>query len=483
MPSRNRAWGKGLGCGRFAMSLMGLLTAAAPAAADDWNSGTGGNPARNSLTSAVGPDNPDLLWQGSLSAIVAQPAVIEGDVVVLARITSFDIPTGTFIVAHDLDTGAQLWTAQLPASFKDSWRSRVSAIRDGQVYATRSGNGTNEEFMYALDVTDGSIIWQSEILIAEGSTESASFAPNGDLIIGSFDHLTRMDKDDGTTVWDVPRSCPTTNGCEASVFGDKVYIWQASPFGPVVTAFDLATGAELYSSDAVSGGFVQQVGLMVGPEGTIYAPRGANNPVTDFFTALEDTGTAIVEKWDVPMGFIPFASHGVGPDGSVYMYQTDLENGKLTILRLDPADGSIIDTSPELDTSDVAPSPRIAIDAEGKIFLTNGGFPTGRFYSLNADLSIRWSEPIVNVNIGGPAIARDGAVVVAGVGTDVRAYRSATPDCFADCDGDGELNVLDFVCYQGLFAAGEPEADCNDDGMLNVLDFICFQGEFAAGCE
>jgi hypothetical protein len=55
-------------------------------------------------------------------------------------------------------------------------------------------------------------------------------------------------------------------------------------------------------------------------------------------------------------------------------------------------------------------------------------------------------------------------------------------DCPADCNGDGVLNILDFVCFQGVFQAGDPAADCNDDGLLNILDFVCFQGLFQAGC-
>jgi hypothetical protein len=54
--------------------------------------------------------------------------------------------------------------------------------------------------------------------------------------------------------------------------------------------------------------------------------------------------------------------------------------------------------------------------------------------------------------------------------------------CFADCDGNGELNILDFVCYQGLFQSGDPGADCDGNGELNILDFVCFQGAFQAGC-
>jgi len=63
-------------------------------------------------------------------------------------------------------------------------------------------------------------------------------------------------------------------------------------------------------------------------------------------------------------------------------------------------------------------------------------------------------------------------------------YEVVGPDegCFADCNDDGMLNVLDFVCYQQLFSSGDDAADCNDDATLNILDFTCFQSAFAEGC-
>jgi len=54
--------------------------------------------------------------------------------------------------------------------------------------------------------------------------------------------------------------------------------------------------------------------------------------------------------------------------------------------------------------------------------------------------------------------------------------------CIADANADCELNILDFVEFQGQFQAGEPLADCNEDGLLNILDFVCFQGEFQGPC-
>jgi hypothetical protein len=58
---------------------------------------------------------------------------------------------------------------------------------------------------------------------------------------------------------------------------------------------------------------------------------------------------------------------------------------------------------------------------------------------------------------------------------------SAGP-CPADCNGDGEVNIFDFLCFQGLVSKGDPAADCNGDGVINIFDFLCFQGLVSQGC-
>jgi hypothetical protein len=54
--------------------------------------------------------------------------------------------------------------------------------------------------------------------------------------------------------------------------------------------------------------------------------------------------------------------------------------------------------------------------------------------------------------------------------------------CYADCNGDGVLNLADFGCFQTKYALGDPYADCNGDGVRNMADFGCFQNVFALGC-
>ncbi len=437
---------------------------------DDWETGVGGNSARHSLSPRLGPTAPQPLWSGSLPGIVAQQAAIDGHVVVTNRIASFTIPTGTWIVAHDLFTGGLLWQMRLPYDFPGtSWRSRASAIRDGRVYATRAGN-TNLDYLYALDVADGSILWQSEDLVDEATTESLAFAGDGDLVAGNFASVLRIDAETGTTVWSELRTCPTTNGCQVAVFGDRVYLWEASAGGPKVTAFDLTTGARLYSSDPIGGGVIRQVGLLVGPDGTVYAPRTQNNVITDFFVALEDTGAALVEKWSVPMGYTPFASFGVGPDGSVYAYDADEQ-----IIRLDPDTGDVLDTSITLRApGEISLPGRIAIGADGILYVTNGGFSDGALFSVDPDLTLRWSTKITNVNVGGPAMGPCGVLVVCGIGTDVRAYQ--TP-CVGDLDCDDEVGITDFLELLAAWGPcpGDPDpcrADLDGDGTVGITDFL-----------
>ncbi len=66
----------------------------------------------------------------------------------------------------------------------------------------------------------------------------------------------------------------------------------------------------------------------------------------------------------------------------------------------------------------------------------------------------------------------------------VRAVAVATigAACYPDCNGDGQLNLGDFGCFQTNFAVGNLSADCNGDGLLNLGDFGCFLTKFAIGC-
>ena len=87
---------------------------------------------------------------------------------------------------------------------------------------------------------------------------------------------------------------------------------------------------------------------------------------------------------------------------------------------------------------------------------------------------------------GNPRFVDDPDTADTGVGpapvVDMGAYEFQAGDCAADINGDGALNVLDFVAFQLLWQNADPAADCDDNAAFNILDFVCFQQLFQAGC-
>ncbi|HEV8112453.1 MAG TPA: PQQ-binding-like beta-propeller repeat protein [Planctomycetota bacterium] len=409
--------------------LLSFLPLAGPAVAADWTN-SGGNAGRNGLTTEIGPDAAVVLWNGGRSSIIAWQPVIEGSRVFLVRQTSFPPEsTGSPVVCQDLDTGAELWATDIPANSGD-WTTWIAGVQGGRVYASRSGNGASVAAkLYCLDAATGGVLWFSAIDQDGGAYDGVVFAPNGDPVVASFTHIWRFDHTNGSVVWTANRVGSVSGDCGGALGTGAIYVADAVPGGHSIKKFDLATGGFLYQSPVMAG-FTIQTTPMVGPDGTIYLSRVQNNAAVDFFFAFQDTGTALVQKWNVPAGYSYASEFGVGPDGSVYHLAPGNE-----IHRLDPNTGATLNTSGPLAHDTWAP--RIAVDALGRVFLSNGGFTNGRFFSFDADLTLRWSVPVANINIGAPAIGRDGTLIVAGIGTNVTAYRTHTAGTSPFCFGDG----------------------------------------------
>ncbi len=54
--------------------------------------------------------------------------------------------------------------------------------------------------------------------------------------------------------------------------------------------------------------------------------------------------------------------------------------------------------------------------------------------------------------------------------------------CAADFDGNGSLDIFDFLGFQNAFVALDPLADFNGDGVFDLFDFLGFVNAFNAGC-
>ncbi len=456
-----------------ALSISVALACASHTYAQNW-SNSGGNAARNCLSSEIGPDANDPLWSGAPSSIISWNPAIDGDRVFSIRQTSFPPEsTGSPIVAFNIDTGAVLWTRHIPAVSGD-WSTWVVGARDSRVYASRAGNGASVSSpMLCLDASNGQTIWSTAPnTIDAGPYDGANFATNGDIIICSFRTIKRFRAADGTLAWSANRLGSVSGSCGGALFGDAIYVADAAPGGTVIKRYNLTTGAFQYQSPVLIGFTIQQHPF-VSPDGTLYVARTQNNLNTDFFYALDDTGSALTIRWSIPSQWSTNGEYGVGPDNSVYMMAP---GGMLT--RRNPTDGSLMNSYGPIAADFL--SPHFAIDAAGKVFFSNGAFSNGMLYAFNADLSFRWSLSVPNANIGGPALGRDGTLIMSGSGTNLRAIR--TPRCLADFNHDGTLDFFDYLDFVDAFAANDPSADFNGDSVIDFFDYLDFVDIFSTGC-
>jgi len=70
----------------------------------------------------------------------------------------------------------------------------------------------------------------------------------------------------------------------------------------------------------------------------------------------------------------------------------------------------------------------------------------------------------------------------AGASPEIDAIADVAPACAADTDGDGTVDLFDFLAFQSRFDAGDGRADCDADGDLDTFDFLCYLNLFAGGC-
>jgi sugar lactone lactonase YvrE len=469
-----------------------MLLAAAPIGlAADWTN-YGGNANRNGLTTEFGPLAADLLWSNTddFSIISWHPFILDRRVFAI-RESGFPQDGGSAndaLVAYDLDSGGELWrhTLSFGGDTSQEWIAWIGGVNNGHVYASRSSHGQPQPIK-AFDVVDGGLIWISEWHTQAWAHDGVVFAPNGDLIVGDFENVVRIDATDGSTVWVTPRSCPVSGNCggAATATMSAVYIDEAAPGGNVITKLDMATGAVLYSSPVMAG-ITNQNGPFVSPdETTVYFSRTQNNVAVDFLYAFEDDGTQFIELWHRPVRWTTSHEHGIGPDGSIYTFTQDDE-----FVRLDPVTGDILSNAGVLSPlGSPNLSPKTAVDASGNVYVSNGWASTpatnGRLWAFNADLSeTLFVLNLDRQNAGGPALGADGTLVVA---DRQRVYGYRSELCPGDVDGDADTDLSDLAALLGAYGSSlgdpdyNPDADFDGDGDVDLLDLAFLLGDYGCG--
>ena len=461
-------------------ALLFAAAISASALADNWTN-LGGNHDRNGRTNEIGPDAATPLWSGGRSSIIAWAPMIDGNRVFMVRQTGFPPggePNGSPVVAMNLTTGGELWHFDVPYDPND-WTTWIAGARDGHGYASRSGNGASVSAkMYAIDQVTGGIAWVSVDKTAAGAYDGVVFADNGDLIVADFRNIRRIRASDGTTAWTTARVGSVSGDCGAAVHGDAVYIADAVVGGNAIKRYNINTGAFQYQSPVLTGFTIQNTPF-VGADGTVYLARVQNNVSTDFFYAINDDGSAMTIRWSKPAAY-SYASEGAtGPDGSVYMWAP----GNF-IERRAAADGALLNITEAPVVFDFPAAPHITTDALGRVYFSNGGFSHGAVTVYNADLTSRYTINVTNINQGGPAIGANGVLVVAGVGTDVRAYRNP-PSCPGDLNGDHAIDLTDLaelLSNYGLTGATPADGDLNGDTLVDLTDLAQLLSLYGTFC-
>ncbi len=111
-----------------------------------------------------------------------------------------------------------------------------------------------------------------------------------------------------------------------------------------------------------------------------------------------------------------------------------------------------------------------AIDAGNNLFLSAS---VNR--DVNGALRYRDDTGMADVGVG------DGVNPIVDIGA--AEFQGTTVVCFADCDGNGALNLDDIDCFvAGFLASDQGAADCDSNGSLNLDDIDCFVASFLGGC-
>lgn len=373
----------------------------------DWNNG-GGNPARNGLANVDGPQKDSLLWQASPAGIFGMPMFIEGNKLVTMRFRS---ATNAPIVCYDLTTGELLWQKEITGS---TGRSLPIGFRNNQVYAVRFTESLHDT-LYAFNADDGSRLWTSETTVDPSITASATFASNGDFFIESYFKMNRINHLTGELIWNTPIMPFVLGHGELSVYNNTGYVLEQVSGGyAYVAAIDLANGHKKYShiiNDTHPGGGLPQCPLMVGTDGTIYVQKQGDN-----ITALTDDGSQLNLLWETEIfGNSPFSQMCIGSDGSVFAPSAG------TIIKIDPLNGHIINTSEVISTHPDLFQLRLSATQNDIVFATNG---ESTVYAFSLDLHELWSDNVPDLNTSGAAIGSNGLIAVSGAHT-VKVYTSA----------------------------------------------------------
>ena len=375
----------------------------------DWNN-IGGNWGKNGYVDVAGPTTDSVLWETTSSGLFGTPIYIEGNYLVTMR---FQSTTYAPVECFDLTTGNLLWSVDITNS---TGRSLPVGLRDSRVFVMRYTESQNDS-LYALNVSDGSHIWTSNVNVATYITESGVFDSIGNFYIYGNLKTYKINPANGQMVWQTSTKPLASGSGEMSInqSNNTGYTLENTNGISYVWAIDLFNGNKKYShvvNELQPGGNLPQSALMVGNNGVIYVQLTEDN-----VAALSDDGTQLNLLWQTEIyGNCSFSTMCVGSDGSVYAPS----NGK--IVRLDSLTGIVSDSSVSI-TQGGFYSPRISATNNNIIYATNG---ENGVYAFDLSLNLLWSDVLNFTNTSGVCYAANGLAAVSG-SNKIRVYTPTMP--------------------------------------------------------
>jgi outer membrane protein assembly factor BamB len=332
---------------------------------------------------------------------------------------------------------------------------------------------------YALNPSDGSIKWVSnELSYTFGPMDGVFYTCERNLVIngdlGSVDKSTIcLDRETGELLWSNANWISITPNESKASWGDHLYLIVGAINQPKqLAAVDMRTGETLFLSEELPGDADQEGPIAVSHEGTVYFRRDGGD-----FYAVADRGDSFEILWTytpVDMGLFVM-NFAVDHQGDPLLMDHD------KIYRLDKNTGIRIDSTIAIGID----AGRIAVGGDSTVYANN---TNGSYYAFAHSLqNLLWQINISGNYYAGPALSRNGIMVMAGSGNAIRAYQHAgdhrpVADFYASsyviCDGE----MIDFFDQSSFipanwhweFPGGSPSTsnDPNPQGIIYQLPGI-----------
>lgn len=254
--------------------------------------------------------------------------------------------------------------------------------------------------------------------------------------------------------------------------GDFLYAQDST--GNQIRAFAIAPDGTLTGIGSAASGGIFPLGPGITHDGRrIYAGGGISSGGNKVVGFDVDPSTGVPAL----MPASPFLSNGSSPKLAIpstddrFVFVGHGTDATLRVFAIDPLTGGLTNTGVVFDVG-FQGSLGDAATLGGLVLVTDDdtifdGISGLYSFTVNADGSLTQH---------GPAISSQG------IAPGFIAVWEPPASCAADFNGDGSVNIGDFLAFLSAYGKGDPRADFDADGAVDIADFLAFLTAYDAGC-